>query len=750
MSRRFSIAVISSVVAITVLSIWLITGLKFSYDFEAFFPKDDPETDFYLSLRDRFETDNDFFIVALENESSVYDLEFLTKVDSLTKVLSRIEDVTAVVGPTQLKRAVQDPLLGQVVEVPMLRWQSPETYTTDSIELAQTTGLVGWFFSEDYRSVAINLRHTQRLSKERCDLLAENIEAAVAGFDFKKSHVIGRALGQKLYVELMISEVVLFISLSLLLTTLFLYIAFRSAWGILIPTLVVLISILWTLGFIRLLGNDLDLMLTVLPTIIFVVGMSDSVHVLTKYMQELRNGREKRDAIRYAFKSIRLATFLTAVTTSIGFLTLVLSNIEPISNFGIYTSVGIMLAYGLTYSLLPAILFLAQPTRLNTFALSDDFWTNKLHSSFRWIIRRRYAVIAGTAAVCLVSVYGISRVEVDNKMLEDLRDEHRLKQEFFFMEEHFSGCRPFEMAIILNENVQLNDVAFLHDLDTLNYWLREVYGVGSLVSYTEILKNAHQATNAGLREFYSIPTDSAELRRLNKLIQRKEFAEVVNMHYNKEGAVLRIAGKIGDFGRKHYEKLNGELDAFVEANCKTKFEYKVTGTAHLIDLNNQYLVENMVWDLVLSIVVIGLIMGAVYQSPKMILLTIIPNLIPLVIVGGIMGFAGIPLKVTTSIVFNIAFGIAVDDTIHFLARVRTLLLEGMSPLYAVKRTFLTTGKAMVVTTLILSGGFLTLILSDFMGTFYIGLLISLTLFIALIAELLISPLVIIFFYKKKG
>jgi hypothetical protein len=158
----------------------------------------------------------------------------------------------------------------------------------------------------------------------------------------------------------------------------------------------------------------------------------------------------------------------------------------------------------------------------------------------------------------------------------------------------------------------------------------------------------------------------------------------------------------------------------------------------------------MVWDLLLSIAVIGLIMGAVYQSPKMILLTIIPNLIPLVIVGGIMGFAGIPLKVTTSIVFNIAFGIAVDDTIHFLARTRTLLLEGMSPIYAVKRTFLTTGKAMVVTTLILSGGFLTLILSDFMGTFYIGLLISLTLFIALVAELLISPLVIIFFYKKKG
>ncbi len=741
------------IVAVLIISIgcaWSISGLKFSYDFEAFFPKDDSETEFYLELRERFETDNDFFIVALENDGSVFQSDFLERVDSLNNALDSVPDVTAAAGPTRLKRIIRDPVLGQVIEVPMLRFREPETYSVDSTELALTPGLVGWFFSEDYKTVAIHLRHTQKLSKERCDLLTENIEKVTGQYHFSKTHLIGRALGQKLYVELMLQELILFISLSLFLTTIFLYIAFRSAWGILIPTMVVLISILWTLGFIRILGNDLDLMLTVLPTILFVVGMSDSVHVLTKYMQELRNGREKREAIRYAFKSIRLATFLTALTTSIGFLTLVLSNIEPISKFGIYTSVGIMLAYGLTYSLLPAILFLAQPARLNTFALADDFWTNKLHAALRWIIRRRYIIVLCTILVCVISVVGIYKVDVDNKMLEDLRDEHRLKQEFFFMEKNFSGCRPFEMAITLSDDSQLSDPAFMHDMDTLNTWLREVYGVGSLVSYSEILKSVNQANNAGLREFYRIPDDSTELRRLNKMLARKEFGELMKMQYNSEVRVLRIAGKIGDYGRNHYESLNLKLESFIVNNCKTRFEYKVTGTAHLIDLNNRYLVENMVWDLLLSVVVIGLIMGFVYKSPKMILLTIIPNLIPLVIVGGIMGFAGIPLKVSTSIIFNIAFGIAVDDTIHFLARVRTLLREGLSPLYAVKRTFLTTGKAMVVTTLILSGGFLTLILSDFMGTFYIGLLISLTLFIALIAELLVSPLVIIFFYKRRG
>ncbi|MFM7725904.1 MAG: hypothetical protein ACKO7B_04325, partial [Flavobacteriales bacterium] len=144
------------------------------------------------------------------------------------------------------------------------------------------------------------------------------------------------------------------------------------------------------------------------------------------------------------------------------------------------------------------------------FASSDDFWTAKLHAALRWIIRRRRAVIVGTVIICGASVYGIMQVEVDNKMLEDLRDEHLLKQEFFFMEDHYSGCRPFEMAVMLDKEGQLNDPAFLHDMDTLQHWLTHVYGVGSLLSYNEILKNANQAMNAGVSDFFVVPSDSSE------------------------------------------------------------------------------------------------------------------------------------------------------------------------------------------------------------------------------------------------
>jgi predicted RND superfamily exporter protein len=490
-------------------------------------------------------------------------------------------------------------------------------------------------------------------------------------------------------------------------------------------------------------------MLTVLPTILFVVGMSDSVHVLTKYMQELRKGKEKIEAIRYAFKSIRLATFLTALTTAIGFFTLVFSNIQPISDFGIYTAVGVLLAYGLTYTLLPAILILGKPKRMNDFAMSDDFWTSKLHNGFMWVLRNRKLIWIGGIVILGLSAWGVSTIVVDNKMLEDLKDDHVLKQEFSFMEKEFAGCRPFELGIVMPNDSAIQSVKVLKQLDTLESYLRNEYGVGAMLGYAQLVKEANKTLNFGMEEYYVIPDSLKEIRAIEELLQQGPIARATGMAYNDSTRTLRISGKVGDIGRLHFDSCNQKLIAFMDQNCPDLSNRKITGTAHLIDVNNRSLIENTVWDLLISVLVIGIIMGIVYKSWRMIPLTILPNLFPLLIVAGIMGFTGIPLKVSTSIIFNIAFGIAVDDTIHFLARVRSLLGEGLSVNYAVKRTFLTTGKAMIVTTLILSGGFLTLIFSDFLGTHYIGLLVSLTLFIALFAELLFSPLIVMFFFKKR-
>jgi uncharacterized protein len=748
MSKRTAVIILSCIALLTAGAGWLTTGLRLDYDFEDFFPGDDPATDYYLSFREAFETDNDFFIVALENNKGVFQRDFLEKVDSLSRMLAKLEHVEHVIGPTDLTEVIQDPLFGGYFENEVLRWQQPEFYASDSVRIFSGTGYVGVFFSEDGKSVAIQMKHTKMLSKAKCDALSYAIEDAVGQFGFDRTHVVGRALGQRVYVEMMIRELIFFISLSLLLTLLFLFIAFRSGWGMIIPALIVLLSLLWTLGFMRLIGKDIDLMLTVLPTIIFVVGVSDSVHVLSKYLGELRAGTPRREAVFKAFKSIRLAMFLTSLTTAIGFLTLIFSNIQPISDFGLYTSVGIMMAYGLTYAVLPAILMLAAPRRLDAYARSEDFWGKYLHSFFRWLLRRRRVVLACGGLLFGISLVGISLIDVDNKMLEDLRDSHFLKQEFFYFEEHFSGCRPFELGIELPKESGPLDPHIIRQLDILNTYLEDTYGVGSMLSPPVIVRSLNMAANAGQRDFYALPADSADLHRMNKALKRKEIRDIYALTWDDSTRTVRFAGKVGDYGRHHYEMRNEALEHFIRVACPDLSNFHVTGTAHLIDLNNKYLVDNMVKDLLLSILVIGLIMGVVYKSWRMIPLTILPNMLPILMIAGFMGFTGIALKVSTSIIFNIAYGIAVDDTIHFLARVRSLMLEGYTKTYAVKRAFLSTGKAMIVTTLILSAGFLALVFSDFLGTFYIGLLISLTLFIALIIELLYTPLVVLLFYKN--
>jgi len=750
MTRTKATLTLVGIGLVTLVACGLALGLKFDYDFEDFFPKNDPETAFYFEFREAFESDNDFFFVALENNNGIFEKSFLIRVDSLTRSLRKIDEVVTVTGPTDLAEFVQDPVLGGLFKSELLRWNEPETYAIDSVRLFQTPGVVGVFIAPDARSLAIHILHTEMLSKEKCDVLSKSIEETVSEFSFDKTHLIGRALGQRVYVEMMIKELSFFVAVSLFLTLLFLFIAFRSGWGMIIPALVVLLSLLWTLGFMRIIGKDIDLMLTVLPTIIFVVGVSDSVHVLTKYLQELRKGADRMQAIRTAFRSIRLAMFLTSLTTAIGFLTLVLSNIQPISDFGLYTSVGILLAYGLTYLMLPSLLFLAKPKRLYDFAMSDDFWTRRLHRAFAWLLRSRRKMLWLGAGIIAISAGGIALVEVDNKMLEDLRDSHFLKQEFFFMEEHFAGCRPFEMGVRLEAHQDPMDFRMLRQLDTLQHFLTTSYGVGSAFSLPVLVRTSNRTLHAGLREYYALPESDEALARIQRIFRRKELKPALAMAWNPQEHMVRFSGKVGDIGRRHFEEKNAELDRFIAAQCPDLSNYSVTGTAHLIDLNNHYLVGNMIWNLLLSISVIGLVMGLFYRSWVMIPLTILPNILPLLILGGIMGYTGIPLKVSTSIIFNIAFGIAVDDTIHFMARARQLMNEGMSRVYAVKRTFLTTGKAMIVTTLILSGGFLSLVFSDFLGTFYIGLLISLTLFIALVAELIYTPLVVLMFYRKRS
>ncbi|MCH2198695.1 MAG: MMPL family transporter [Flavobacteriales bacterium] len=739
-----------AIMAISVLCIWLSSQLGFDYNFENFLPHGEPETEFFFEYRSYFENDNDFMIVGLKNDEGVFQSDFLKRADSLAREIEKVAHIDTVISPTRLTEALRDPLIGTVFQKPLLRIDDNAMLQIDSTRIWDRGEMIGTLFAEDGKSIAFQIKHTQYLSKEACDTLSIVMQDLVYNSSFDEAHVVGRAIGQTYYVGVMQMEVAIFISLGLILIIIFLWISFRSAWGIWVPVTVVMLSVLWILGFMKLTGKSIDLMLIVLPTIIFVVGMSDVVHVLTKYYDELRRGKPKIEAIKVSFREIGIATFLTSLTTAIGFLTLMTSSIRPIAQFGQTTAVGVFLAYILAYTLLPAVLILSKAPKLNDQKENKIFWTRQLRKSFRWTIKHKLSIIIGSVVLIAISIFGMSRIQVNNFILEDLREGDELKKEFTYFEENFSGARPFEMAILLEDSTDIFDKDVLNQLDQVDTFLEEVYGVGTVFSPARFIKLGYRQMNGGNMRFNVIPDNQGQIDRLVTLASRYDKDSLMSLYVNQEAGVARISGKVGDLGAKHFEARNAELEQFLASEIpNAPFELRVTGTPMLIDMNNRTLAVDMTGGLIIAFLVVALIVGLMFRNVKMVLICLIPNFLPLLLIAAFMGFNGIDLKVSTSIIFTIAFGIAVDDTIHFMSKFRLELSKGRTVGYALKRTYLDTGKAIIVTSIILCGGFMTLILSDFLGTFYIGLMVSMTLVFAVFADLLLLPVLIMYFFKQK-
>jgi len=736
---------------VSIVMAWRVSQIGFNYDFESFFPKDDSHTAFYLDFRERFETDNDFLIIGIESPTGIYDADFLREVERYATELNELPFVTSVLSPTQIREPIRMGL--SLVQRPLLRWQSPDSIVADnlkadSVRIANRSNYIGTFVSENGKALTLQVAHEQRLSKERCDTLARAVLSLADTWDHT-SHIAGRAVAQKYYVDVMQREVVLFVSVGMAIIVLFLWLAFHSAWGVIIPLLVVLLSGLWTLGIMEITGKSIDVMTIVLPTIIFVVGISDVVHILSRYYEELRGNVSQSLAIATAFKEVGLATFLTTLTTAIGFLTLTTSSVAPIQDFGLYAAVGVAVAYILAFSLLPAVMILYPAPKITRDG-TGTFWNRTLERALGHALKRGQYIRWITLAICAFAAIGAAQIEVDNVLLEDLADDDPFRQEFNFFEKEFAGVRPFELAVQVDESASIFDLRVQQDMAKITSYLKATYGVGAVISSDVIFSQVNRWSNGDGGAFDRLPSTQRKFDAMVRSIDRFGANSALNVVAHKESNSLRIFGKLPDLGAQHYKRKNQEMHNWFAAELPdSPLELRVTGTAQLIDLNVGSLAGDMVKGLSIAFLIVALIAGLMFRSLTMVFISLIPNFIPLLLIAGIMGWTGIDLKLSTSIIFTIAFGIAVDDTIHFISKLRIQLAKGRSLPYAVKRSFIGAGKAIIITSIILCGGFITLSLSSFLGTFYIGVLISLTLLFAVLADLFVLPWLILTFLSTK-
>ncbi len=731
---------------VTLIFAFFATRIEFNYDVDSFFPVGDPDLEFYEKFTENFPSDIDYLLVAIEHRPAIYDSIFLSQISEFTKRLDTIPQVERVTSVLNLGVPIISPL--GPIQVPYINTDKPDMYAANKNRISSSPIAYKNLVSEDHDAMAILIKHTDYIKKAGADSLMYALNTILSDYNFDDIHIAGKANAQQVYINKTKYELLVFISASVVLVIILLWVFYRTWWGIIIPLIVVLMAMLWTFGFMGMVGKKIDILMVLLPTILFVVGMSDVVHILSKYLEELRNGRNKIAALWTTVREIGLATFLTSLTTAVGFFTLITARIIPIREFGIYTGLGVFFAYIVAFTFLPATLLFQPKPKVALNDLARRRWQNLLSRSFVWVINHKLIILAGTIILLVLAGIGISQVKINTYLVEGLPKNDPLKRDFLFFDANFGGSRPIEMALELEtDTVSFFDHSILLAVDSIENKIRQLYGAGNLFSPATAAKVINQATHGGQPSYYQIPSPS-EIPTIKKyasfLSESKAWTSVVS----PDGHWARVTGKMPDMGSYKALQKNDTLFLYIdEVTQGIPLKATLTGTSLLLDNNNLYLTRGMISSLSIAFLVIAIITAIMFKSLRMILIVLIPNMIPLVLVAGIMGFGNIPLQLATSIIFTIAFGIAVDDTIHFTSKLRIELGKGKSFVYALKRTYLSTGKALIVTTIILSGGFLTLMLSNFSGTVFTGLLVSVTLLLAVISDLTLMPVLLILFFK---
>lgn len=741
--RRSAKRVLAILGILSIFFLWKAASIQFSYDFEAFFPKDG-RIEQYDSYKDSFLTQTEPIWLGIPLKNGLFNEKNLLQLKTLDSALRRDTNILRVQSISSLKIPISTGI--GVVFDRYIHAKQRESYHSDSIKISNSPMLMGTFVSKDFQHVSILIQTKYDLAKEFIPGLDEHIESSVSLSGFTDYHLVGRLIDQSHIVDNLLQEMLMFIGLSALIVCLTLAFFYRNVWAVLVPLLVVSLSAIWLIGLMSFLGKDIDVLMTLVPTILFIVGVSDIIHLLTRYLELLNYQKDRFSALRMAFKEVGWATLITSLTTSIGFLSLLTSPVQPVRSFGLYTALGVIIAYLLAFSLFPSFLILA-PKRL--FANSSNIATSlgPMQRLFAWVMKNRKLILITTALLTISSVALVPTIKSNSYLTEELPKNDPIRKAFDYMESNFSGVRNIEVSIRTKDGSALTEIDKLRQIVALEEHVVNQFEVGSVISPATNMKLCNQIVSGGIPESYRLPKDSTELVMTlpfyRKIAKRSERRFVLN----SDNSFGRITGQMPDIGGHSFLKRMEGFDEFCSQNAPD-LEVHMTGLPYLLDLNNFEISSSLIKGIALAFLIVSILMAFLYKDPLMVLLALIPNILPLLIIGLIMVLTGADLNVTTSLFFTVIFGIAVDDTIHVLSKMKVELEKGKSRLYAVKRAMISTGKALVLTSIILTLGFITLVFSNFNSSFLFGSLVSTGLLIALVIDLTLLPILLVSVKRK--
>jgi len=742
---------LGSVLLMTSVMGYFATKTQISHQFGRLLPVSDTAYIDYENFKSTFgEAGNTVAIVA-NPSSGIFDLDFL---ESWSNFARKLEGLSGVINAADLTSLV---LLER--NDSLKKFQPKFFFDSGNMEdfeeqYRQLPFYHGIFTDLPKKNTVLLLRlEPEVLYSARIIPLIEEIKEEVASYEQREQvqlYVSGLPYIRMANTLKIKKEVYLFIVLALSVTALIIFLFLRSWRATYISLGIVILGVVWSFGLISALGYEITLLSSLIPPIVIVIGIANCIFLINKYHAEFRHHSNKVLALQRTITKIGNATFMTNATTSLGFAAFILTDSVILVEFGLVAALNIFVVYLLSIVIIPAAyIFFPEPKKKH-FQHFDRRWLRSMVFFLdTWTQKKRATIYVVTSIAFVFSLLGMSRLYSSGSLTDDFSKNDPVYTNVKYIESQFNGVMPLEIIIDTKKKRSITQVKTLRLIDELEQRLEVHSDLSTPLSVARLARFAKQGYYGGNPEFFSIPT-SQERNFIYSYIPRdSENARLLQTLTDSNQQVIRISLQVRDLPTPQMRLLlDSVYNEVTEVFNVDDFDVTLTGASVIFVKGTDYLIRNLMISLGLAIGVILFIMAVLFRSWKMTIVALVPNLLPLLLTAGVMGFAGIPLKPSTILIFSIAFGISVDDTIHFLAKYRQeLALRQWNIVESVRASLRETSISMFYTSIVLFFGFSIFTASSFGGTVALGFLVSFTLIVAIGANLLLLPSLILSFEK---
>jgi len=605
----------------------------------------------------------------------------------------------------------------------------------------------GLVYSPNKKSVrsAIYLKKDIINTPARRDFVINDLIPIIDEFERETGlhvHASGMPYIRTLNAQNIIDEIGMFVGAALLITSLLFFFFFRSYRATFISMFTVIIGVMWAFGILGLLHYEITVLTALIPPLIIVIGIPNCIFLINKYQHEIKLHGNQAKSLQRVITKVGNATLMTNLTTASGFATFILTDSKLLKEFGIVASINILTIFLLSLFIIPiAYSFMHTPKNKHLKHLNKK-WVNTFVDWTEHTVRYHRVAIYITAVVILcTSIIGIFNIRISGSIIEDMPQKTEFYSDIKFFESEFEGILPLEIYIDTKRKKGVMNLATLKRMDELQDYINEIPELSKSLSVVELVKFSKQAYYNNNPDYYQLPNSQERAFLLSYAKSSSDNTSFLDNYVDSTGQYARITTFMKDTKTERFDRIEEDLKIKIDKIFpKERYNVLLTGKALVFQKGTKFLVNNLILSLSLAILLIALFMAWMFRSVKMILVSIIPNLLPLIITAGLMGFLEVPIKPSTILVFSIAFGISVDDTIHFLAKYRQELIANhwkiKKSVYAALRE---TGVSMLYTSIVLFFGFSVFALSSFGGTVALGILVSITLLFAMLANLVLLP-----------